>query len=181
VNQERNLDIGRQAGGLFSVIGVMQRALNWVSAKLMLISVGALIVMLFLTVIDILGSKLFNSPIKGSLDFISLLLVIAGAFGIANTEVMEKHIRVDFLTVKFSEKGRLILKMYNAFLGIFIFVIAFAACFNQTLKLFHSGEGTLTMQIVWWPFMGVLAFNLLFLLLVIIFQVFDAWKGLAKR
>jgi TRAP-type C4-dicarboxylate transport system permease small subunit len=163
------------------VIELLDRAVKWISDKLMLISVGALTVMLFLTVIDVVGSKLFNFPIKGSIDLTSILLLIAGAFGIAQTEVLQKHVRVDFLIVKFSEKWRLILRIYNALLGVFIFALAFGVCFRLSLSLFHSGDGTLTMQIVWWPFVGLITLNILVLLLVILFQVFDSWKGLVKR
>jgi C4-dicarboxylate transporter, DctQ subunit len=163
------------------VIEVLNKATKWISAKLTLISAGALTVMLFLTVADILGAKLFNMPVKGSIDIVSILLVIAGAFGIAYAEVVEQHIRVDFVVVKLSEKWRLILRLYNAILGVFIFILAFWACLSSSISMFHTGEGTLTMQIGWWPFIGLIAINLLILTLVILFQVFDSWKGLVKR
>ena len=162
-------------------IEILDKITKWICAKVMLISVAALAVMLVLTMADIVGGKLFSAPVKGSIDLTAILLLVAGAFGIAQAEVLEKHVRVDFFTVKLSPRVQLILRLYNALLGIFIFGLAFWTCLRYSISLFHSGEGTLTMEIVWWPFVGFLAFNLLLMLFVSLNQIFGSWKGIAKR
>jgi TRAP-type C4-dicarboxylate transport system permease small subunit len=163
------------------VINSLDIATKWICGKFMYVSAAAAATMLFLTVIDIVGSKLFNHPIRGAIDYVGILLMMIGAFGLAQTEVLGKHIRVEFLTVRFNQRGQLILQFYNAILGIFIFVMAIWACFRFTMSLFRTGDSTMTMEVPWWPFMGLLAVNLVLLLLVIIGQALDACKKLTKK
>ena len=58
---------------------------------------AALMAMLLITVVDILGRWLFNSPLSGTVETIPLLLVIVVYLGFAHAEHQGDHISVDLL------------------------------------------------------------------------------------
>lgn len=74
---------------------------------------AALIAMLALTVVDILGRWLFNSPVAGTVETIPLLLVIVVFFGFAHAQHMGDHIAVDLLFSRLGARSQHVLSIFS--------------------------------------------------------------------
>lgn len=82
--------------------------------------------MMFLVSSDVIARYFFKSPIKGTIDFGEMMLVLVGFLGMAYTQAEKGHVRIEVLTSKLSKAKRHILEAVTSFLGAFIFgLIAF--------------------------------------------------------
>ena len=68
------------------------------------IGLAAMVIMVFLTTMDVVGAKLFLHPVFGTLDAVSLLQLVAISFAASITLITGRHIEVEFLTALFPQK-----------------------------------------------------------------------------
>lgn len=97
-----------------SIISVIHRIVSFVC----FFGTVLLLFMMLLTVTDILGRGMFNLPIPGAYELTEYLLVVLILGGIAYTQQVKQHIRVDFLVTKLSRRGRYALDIIFAFIGL---------------------------------------------------------------
>lgn len=71
------------------------KAIHCLSGFIKGIAVYAILIMIVLTVIDVYGRYLFNSPLKGTQDILEVLLVIIVYGGMASASHERAHIRAD--------------------------------------------------------------------------------------
>ena len=104
---------GKPASSVANSIGVVTK---WMSAT------GAVVlsIMMLITVADVTGRYLFNSPIYGSYELVGLLLACAGTWGFAYCEFSGSHIGIDFLVNRLSERAQAILKIFATLLTLII-------------------------------------------------------------
>ena len=67
---------------------------------------GMLFAMMALGAADFIGRYVFNSPIKGSLETIRILMPGMFAFSLAFTQAARAHVRVEFVIDRFSHRPR---------------------------------------------------------------------------
>jgi len=67
------------------------------------IGLAAMIIMVFITTLDVVGAKLFLRPVFGALDAVMVLQLVAIAFAATITLLTGRHIEVEFLAVLFPE------------------------------------------------------------------------------
>lgn len=60
------------------------------------ISFAGLLLMMAVTCVDVVGTKLFQAPLFGSIDMVVLLQLLGVSFAGSITLVTDRHIRVDF-------------------------------------------------------------------------------------
>jgi TRAP-type C4-dicarboxylate transport system permease small subunit len=70
------------------------------------IGATAIATMMFLTVADIIGRRVFNTPIYGTYEISSLLMVIAVFFTIPLCEYMRGHITIDVVVMHLPKRSR---------------------------------------------------------------------------
>ena len=68
------------------------------------IGLAAMVIMVFITTVDVVGAKLFLRPLFGTLDAISLLQLVAISFAACITLITGRHIEVEFLTALLPKK-----------------------------------------------------------------------------
>ena len=127
-----------------NAVGVVRR----VNRTLHHIAGAALVAMLALTVVDILGRWLFNSPVAGTVETIPLLLVVVVFFGFAHAQHMGDHIAVDLLFSRLGARSRRVLSIFSH-----IFSLAVLALVTWQLWKFAGVQdrGGYATAVIEWP------------------------------
>lgn len=137
----------------------------------------ATFIMLLVSFVDIVGGKVFRWPLPGSIDIIGVNLLLIGAFGIAQAEILKQHVRVDLLLVHLSERARAFLGIISATLCSAATAMLFYAVGLYAIRLYNTHLGSATLEFRFWPFTAILALGCLPLLLVFIWEIFDSLRG----
>jgi TRAP-type C4-dicarboxylate transport system permease small subunit len=167
----------------YSFIQSLEKWVNKLSQWLNWIAGGGLVVMLLLVIADIVGIKIFSSPIPGAIEFVALLGVVVIGFAVAYTQVLHGHIRVDFIVMKFPPRLTAIVDVLMLILGMAFFILLSWRSFDYAHVLQSSGEVSMTQRIPFYPFvygLGV-CFGVTFLVLLVEFiksllKVGKAWN-----
>ena len=95
--------------------------------------------MMLLTFFDVIGRSLFNSPIIGSVEILTLAMGLLIYLGVGQTTIKGNHIRVDVLTRLLSKKIQHYLDVIVHILGLLISTLIFwrlcVLAFEQTAEL----------------------------------------------
>ena len=110
------------------------------SSALYWIARFALFVMMILTCCDVFLRYVFNRPIVGSYDLITLLGSVVIAFSIPQTTLNRGHVIMEALTARLPAKAQEIFAVVTGCIGIIIFVIFGWNLFVYGTILLRSGE-----------------------------------------
>jgi len=95
--------------------------------------------MMLLTFFDVIGRSLFNSPIIGSVEILTLAMGLLIYLGVGQTTIKGNHIRVDVLTRLLPKKSQHYLDVIVHILGLLISTLIFwrlcVLAFEQTAEL----------------------------------------------
>jgi TRAP-type C4-dicarboxylate transport system permease small subunit len=148
--------------------------LNWIAG-------AGLVGMLFLISADIVGNKIFKSPVPGSIEFVSYLGVIVIAGAIAHTQVIGGHIEVEFLVRRFSKRAQYIVISIMSILGVILFAIITWRSIDYAIKLQMSGEVSMTMEMPFYPLIYFIALCSIWVCMVLTVQLIKNIREMRKR
>ncbi len=114
---------------------------------------GALFVaMVCLSVVSIVGRKLWSAPINGDIELLQMGTGIAAAAFFPYCTMMGEHLRVEFFTTKLSVRAHSILDgIANLLLGFAMALLAWRSSV-QAHEILEAGEVTIMRNIpVWIP------------------------------
>jgi len=121
------------------------------------LSLAALGFLVCVTIIDILSNKLLHKPIHGSVDIIGRAFLVVVAFALARTQLLKRHIAVDFVTLRLPKRVRAITEaISNLFIALFL-IAAIWACFEYGFNLQETKESSITLGIPSAPFVYAIA------------------------
>ncbi len=141
---------GKRANPVFNVLGYL----------------GAAVVLLLaaMTVIDVGGRYLFNSPLKGAFEMTGLMLAVIAACGIAVTTADNQHIKVDLVFDRLSSSQQRILLFVSASISVGIFAIltwqGSIAVRDSLVPYIETSPGTVAIVAAPFRFMLALGFFL---------------------
>lgn len=87
------------------------------------IGVAGLLLMMLVTLIDVVGHKVFKSPLLGALDWVIVFQSVAIAFACAVTLIVGRHVQVEFFVRKLPERAQSIIGSIVFFLGFGLFFL----------------------------------------------------------
>ena len=151
-------------------IALMSKIIFWIAG------VG-LVGMLLLIVADVIGIKIFNSPVPGGLETVSFLAVVAIAFAVPYTQLMRGHVAVDFIVEKLPRRLKLVIDVLTVFLSVCLAGTMAWYSFRYAAKLYDTGEVSMTQKIPYYPFVYAMAVCFVAFFLVL---VSDLAKSIAK-
>lgn len=154
-------------------IALLTRVLFWIAG------VG-LVGMLLLIVADVIGIKIFSSPVPGGIEIVSFLAVIAIAFAVAHTQVMRGHVAVDFIVDKFPRRAKLVIDVIMVFFSVCLLALMAWYSFKYGNKLKSTGEVSMTQKIPFYPFVYAMGVCFIVTLLVLIMDLAKAIKKAAE-
>ena len=131
----------------------------------------ALAVMVVIVVADIIGNKLFKTPVPGGIELVSYFSVIAISFAIAETQLAHGHIEVEMLVTRLPKTAQKIIATFVYLLSITLFIILCIRSFKYGTALQASGEVSMTMALPFYPFVWAMGFSCIVVILALIMQL----------
>ena len=143
----------------------IEKAFNMTSAFLILF-------LMLLAVVQVVGRKVFNFPVRGYVDWVEFAMAIFAFISIAYTQKLGGHIRMEFLIGRF--KGRLLwgLEVIGTLLGLFICVVLMWYAYTHFLRAWDIGDTSMDIELPIWPSKLLVAFAFLSLNIRFIIQFF---------
>ncbi len=113
------------------------------------------------------ASRCFWRPIKGSFEVIGFLGALTTAMALGYTQTRKNHVAIDILTNHYNAHWRRRAKAFSYFISALFFAMASWQTTIWGLNIWHSGERSETLRIIYFPFifvvsigLGLLAFTL---------------------
>lgn len=156
--------------------GLINRGLSPLTGGASRIGSGFLAVMMLLTVVDVVGRRLFNHPQPGSLELSELMLVILISLGIAHAELRRRHITIDLMVERFRPRLQ---GVVNGTMYVFYLVTSVLLTWRlyvDGVAQWHTGlaTGTLDLPIFYFIFVAALGFALFSLAILVNLLLFLA-------
>jgi TRAP-type C4-dicarboxylate transport system permease small subunit len=122
------------------------------------IGFGALFLMVALTCVDVVGAKVFRSPVFGSLDVMMLAQLVAVSFAASMALILDRHVQVEFFMLLFPKRVQAFVDALVQFLCFGLFVLIVWRLFVHGHHLQTGGEESMTAHIPLHPFAYAAAF-----------------------
>lgn len=126
-----------------------------VSRVLLNIASLALCVMMMVVVGDVALRAVFNTPIKGAYDIVSIALLVTVMFGLAPVVAQRGEILIDLIDGFLPATGLRILALISAITGVGLFLFFGWAMINPALDAWRWGERSLELNLPKWPLWGI--------------------------
>ena len=132
------------------------------------IGFGALFLMVALTCVDVLGAKIFLTPVFGALDIMMLAQLIAVSFAGAMALILGRHVQVEFFMILLPKRFQALVDALINLLCLVFFIIIVWRLFVHGYDLQTGGEETMTAGLPMAPFtyasaLAIIPFCLIFL------------------
>ena len=121
------------------ILSGVESRLKTVAIWFAIISAIALFCMMFLTAIDVFGRWLFNKPLFGAYELIGTLLIIAGPFAMAITQLDRKHISISLLVELLPASSQKILQSVGLLLDLFVYGMITTGLYVLSYKYWQRG------------------------------------------
>ena len=158
---------------LEKIVTIISSWLNWIAGI-------ALVSMLLLIILDITGAKLFKSPIPGGIEMVGLLSVAIIAFSLAKTQILRGNIEVEFFVDRLPSTVQRIISIIVFSFGIVFFILLTWQSFKYGYTLQMKGEVSMTQGIALYPFIYIISFCALSVVLVLVVQVINIFLKKAQ-
>lgn len=146
-----------------TVVRVLSRWLNYCAGV-------ALTLMLVLVIADVVGAKVFRSPIPGGIELTAFLGVVVIGFAVAETQVMRGHIEVEFLVSRLPKMGQRVVASIIYPSSVLLFGFLAWKCFDFGYSLQSRGEVSMTQGVPFYPLLYGLALSSIVVCLVLVVQ-----------
>jgi TRAP-type C4-dicarboxylate transport system permease small subunit len=118
-----------------------------VSSWLEWVGLLAVLLMIFITCIDVIGAKLFLRPVFGAIDIVMLAQLIAIAFAAGATLLIGRHVEVEFFVTMLPKKPQALVDAFVQLLGLALFVLMVWRLILYAHALQVTGEVSSTARI----------------------------------
>jgi TRAP-type C4-dicarboxylate transport system permease small subunit len=167
------MKIGQLQQGFESWVYPISKVVNRVASV-------ALFCMMFLTIADVFLRKMFSSSILGTVEVTEFLLLIVVFFALAQTEVLNGHVKVDLVVGRFSERTQAAVDIITqlicfALLGLFTWS---ALVYSEKMR--QAAEVSQDLWIPKYPFVYVVVVGCAILSLALLIKFFMALAKIFK-
>jgi TRAP-type C4-dicarboxylate transport system permease small subunit len=152
-----------------------------ISAWVQWIGFGALFLMVALTCVDVIGAKVFRSPVFGALDVMMLAQLIAISFAAAMALIMDRHVQVEFFMLLFPKRVQAAVDALIQFLCLVLFVLVVWRLFVHGHHLQTGGEESMTARISLYPFAYAAAVAIIPVCLVLLQKCLSSFFRVLKK
>lgn len=154
-----------------------------VARGLLKVSAWCLISLSILVSYMVVRRYLFRAPEPYSYEISAILVLSASILSVAGIQSYDRHLKVDFLVAKISEKRRKFLGYVVApAIALFYVMLMFYKSLQATLDSARIGEVS---QSVWreplWPVRGIVVVGVGILCVVLVGQLSNGIKDLIRR
>ncbi|MBW1717087.1 MAG: TRAP transporter small permease [Deltaproteobacteria bacterium] len=87
------------------------------------IGLAGLLVVMFVTCIDVVGAKVFLRPVFGAIDIVMLSQLVAISFATALALILGRHVRVEFFVLMLPRRARAVIDSIISLFGLGLFIL----------------------------------------------------------
>lgn len=139
------------APGEGGLLGAIDRVVHHVERGTALISGFGIFAMMMLGVVQIFSRKLFNIPILGYIDLVEIMMTFLVFLGLAYTERLGNHIRMEILVSYLSGRTLWLFELTGVIVGLFVTAVLIKYSWDHAIRAYTSGDSTIDIQLLWWP------------------------------
>ncbi|MEO4044504.1 TRAP transporter small permease [Hoeflea sp. CAU 1731] len=150
--------------------GRTMRILHWIASL-------ALCVMMLVVVGDVILRAVFNTPIQGAYDVVSISLLVMTVFGIAPVVAGRREIMIDLIDGFVSNTTIRVLAVIAALTGGMAFLFLGWAMITPALDAWRWGERSLELGMPKWPLWVVAFLGLVGILWAYLIQLRSNLRG----
>jgi len=150
-----------------------------VSTVLQGVGAGVLAVMMLLTASDVTLRR-FKYPIMGTDDITAFLMAILVSFGLAYCAIKKGHIQVELIVEHLPRRVQAIIDSITTLLGLGLCTLITWQSFANMVSVYNSGATSWTLNIIAFPFAGLVAFGFAWFTLVLLADFFNAISRVVK-
>jgi TRAP-type mannitol/chloroaromatic compound transport system permease small subunit len=127
--------------------------------------------LMFVGVGQILGRKLFNTPIFGYIDAIEMSISVFAFLAISYCESVNGHVRMELFLGKLHGLPLWLAEAASQVLGLLVIGVLIYFAWDHAMRAYEFGDSTIDAEIPWWPSKMLIpfAFGLLFLRMLVNF------------
>lgn len=143
----------------------VEKGIHWASRVFVMFSIVDLFLMTVFIGIDVVGRYLFNKPIPGSIDFITVMMVILVFPALGYLTSLDGQVRTDIFYGKLSTRGKGFCDIVNTLFALFLLAMMTWQLGARVAGSIKNPPGISTAYFQWphMPFMivGVLSLALM--------------------
>ncbi|RJX24493.1 MAG: TRAP transporter small permease [Dethiobacter sp.] len=121
------------------------------------IGIVGVVVMIAVTFINVIGAKLFLSPLRGATEVVGFGQIVAITFAIAIDMLEKRHITVDFVVERLSSLAQKGINLFIFALELIFFAVLSYKSFIYGISLKRAGEISSGALIPFYPFAFAIA------------------------
>ena len=159
-----------------SVLDTWERFNRRLSGWFEWIGLVGLLVMMVVTCIDVVGAKVFRSPLMGSIDIVQLAQTVAIAFAASMALILGRHIQVEFFVRLLPRRVGAVVNSVILLLGLGLFMMILWRLFLFAHLLQTSGDYSATIYIPYYPFAYGIALACIPVCLVFLWEFLKSLK-----
>ena len=144
------------------------------------IASGVLFCMMLLTIADVFLRKVFSQSILGTVEVTEFMMVILLFFALAQTEVLNGHVRVDLIMSRFGERTQTLVDTITQLVCFLLFGLFTWSTLVYAAKMRASGEVSQDLWLPVYPFIYVVALGCALLALSLLIKSFMAYMRMIK-
>jgi TRAP-type C4-dicarboxylate transport system permease small subunit len=145
------------------------------------VGLAGLLVVMFITCIDVIGAKLFFRPVLGALDIVMLSQLVAISFATSFALILGRHIRVEFFVARLPRRAQAVIDSIIFLLGLALFILIIWRLCVYGYSLQTGGEVGATALIPLYPFAYGIALASIPVCLVFLLEFLDSLTRIVRR
>jgi len=150
-----------------------------ISVVLQGVGAGVLTVMMLLTASDVTLRQV-KIPIMGTDDITAFLMAILVSFGLAYCAIRKGHVRVELIVERLPRRVQAIIDTVTTLLSLGLCTLITWQSFINMVSVYTSGATSWTLNIIVFPFAGVVAFGFAWFTLVLLADFLNAIVRVVK-
>lgn len=156
------------------------RIVYWLAEHSVIAAIIALVAMMAVIVANII-KRFFGTFLWGTYDLVGVMSAVLVSFALAYAALTGSHITIEFLTSRFSRRVQATLEIFNSAISIGIWALVGWASAHFAREMWLKGEVTETLKFPVFPFRYIWVFALLVLCLVLLRDLFNAFRQAVRK
>ncbi|MTI99705.1 MAG: TRAP transporter small permease [Marinobacter adhaerens] len=140
----------------------------------------AIFLLVLLATVNILGRWLFSSPISGYVDWVEQAMAFIAFLGIAYTQRMGGHIRMDILVGKFRGRYLWFTELVTTLLMLAVTSVLIYGSYMHFWRAYTIGDSSLDINLPTWPAKLVVPIALTILAMRLLLQLWGYMRALKQ-
>ncbi len=164
-----------------SKLSLLDRLLFKLESGLNLLGGIVIFLLIFLATANVLGRWLFDMPINGYIDWVEQSMAFMAFLGIAYTQRLGGHIRMDMLVSRLHGARLWLVELFSALLMLLVTLALIYGSYLHFWRAYSIGDSSLDIDLPVWPAKFVVPFALTVLALRIMLQIWGYFRAMIEN